>query len=56
MKLIKYKLCKEINVGSEDQPNLQNVFYDVALTYSELNEEIAKVESYNGEYSVIDSE
>lgn len=52
MKVIKYQLCTEINHGTEDEPNIEQVFSAVTLGWSEANEIIAKAEAYNGEYTV----
>lgn len=52
MKVIKYQLCTEINHGTEDEPNIEQVFSAVMLGWSEANETIAKAEAYNGEYTV----
>jgi hypothetical protein len=52
MKLIKYQLCTEINHGTEDEPQIEQVFSAVTLGWSEVNEEIAKVEAYNGKYTI----
>ena len=54
MKLIKYQLCTEINHGTEDEPQIEQVFSAVTLGWSEVNEEIAKAEAYNGEYTIED--
>lgn len=54
MKIIKYQLCTEINRGTEEQPNIEQVFSGVYLGWSEANEEIAKTEAYNGEYTIED--
>lgn len=54
MKFIKYQLCTEVNRGTEEDPNVEQVFSDVSLGWSEANEEIAKREAYNGEYTVDD--
>lgn len=54
MKIIKYQLCTEVNHGTEEQPNIEQVFSEVSLGWSEANEEIAKVEAYNGEYTIED--
>lgn len=54
MKVIKYQLCTEVNHGTEDKPDIQQVFSAVALGWSEANEKIAKAEAYNGEYTVED--
>lgn len=52
MKVIKYQLCTEANHGTEDKPNIEQVFSAVTLGWSEANETIAKAEAYNGEYTV----
>lgn len=54
MKVIKYQLCTEINHGTKEQPNIEQVFSEVSLGWSEANEKIAKAEAYNGEYEIID--
>lgn len=54
MKIIKYQLCTEVNHGTEKQPNIEQVFSEVSLGWSEANEEIAKSEAYNGEYTIED--
>lgn len=54
MKVIKYQLCTEINHGTKEQPNIEQVFSGVSLGWSEANEEIAKAEAYNGEYTIED--
>ena len=52
MKAIKYQLCTEVNHGTEDEPKIEQVFSAVTLGWSEANEEIAKREAYNGEYTI----
>lgn len=54
MKVIKYQLCTEINRGTKEQPNIEQVFSEVSLGWSEANEKIAKSEAYNGEYTIED--
>ena len=54
MKVIKYQLCTEVNRGTEEQPNIERVFSEVSIGWSEANEEIAKAEAYNGEYTIED--
>lgn len=55
MQTIKYKfLSCEVNHGTEEQPNMEQIFHDVCMTYSKANEEIAKREAYNGEYEIYD--
>ena len=52
MKLIKYQLCTEINHGTEDEPQIEQSLAVVTLGWSEANEELAKKEAYNGEYTI----
>lgn len=54
MKVIKYQLCTEVNHGTKDQPNIEQVFSGVSNRWSEANEEIAKAEAYNGKYTIED--
>lgn len=55
MKVIKYQLCTEVNHGTEDEPKIEQIFSAVTLGWSEANEQIAKAEAYNGEYTVEDN-
>ncbi len=55
MKIIKYQLCTEVNHGTEEQPNIEQVFSEVSLGWSEANEKIAKAEAYNGKYTIEDN-
>lgn len=52
MKVLKYQLCTEVNHGTKDKPNIEQVFSAVTLGWSEANEKIAKTEAYNGEYII----
>lgn len=54
MKVIKYQFCTEVNRGTEEQPNIERVLSGVSLGWSKANEEIAKSEAYNGEYTIED--
>lgn len=54
MKVIKYQLCTEVNHGTKDKPDIQQVFSAVTLGWSEDNEKIAKAEAYNGDYTIED--
>lgn len=58
-KIIKYKfLSAEINHGTEQQPEIEQIFLDKILVCPdaqlEANKEIARKEAYNGEYTVED--
>lgn len=54
MKKIKYQLCTEVDHGTEDKPDIQQIFSSATLGWSESNKEIAKREAYNGEYTIED--
>ena len=59
MKIIKYKiLCNEINHGTEEEPKIEQIFVDRIIECPtdclNANEEIAKKEAYNGEYTIED--
>ena len=54
MKVLKYRLCTEVNRGTEEHPDIHQIFSDVTMGWSEVNEEIAKREAYNGEYTIED--
>ena len=49
MKVLKYKICTKVNHGTEEE-----LLTDVIMGWNEANEEIAKRESYNGEYTIED--
>ena len=53
-KIIKYNLCTEINHGTVEEPQIDEIFYPITMTWNEANEEIAKREAYNGEYTIED--
>ena len=52
MKIIKYRFMKEVNCGTDERPDIQQIFSGVSLGWSESNEELAKREAYNGEVTV----
>ena len=55
MKKIKWVfLSCEINHGTEEEPNIKQVFVPKDFPYSEEAEEAAKREAYNGEYEIYD--
>lgn len=54
MKVIKYNLCTRINHGTEDAPRWEEILYPVSMGWNEENEETAKREAHNGEYTVED--
>lgn len=54
MKIIKYKICSHVNRGTEEEPKIEEIFSSVTMGWSEANEETAKKEAYNGEYTIED--
>lgn len=55
MKIIKYKfLSCEVNHGTEEKPNIEQIFLEKSMGWNEVNEETAKREAYNGEYTIED--
>ena len=54
MKVLKYRLMTEVNHGTEEQPDIQQIFSDVTMGWNEINEETAKREAYKGEYTIED--
>ena len=54
MKRIKYILCTDVKIGSGDNPKIIKSFAEKNILWDEANEEIAKREAYNGEYTVED--
>ena len=44
----------EVNRGTDDILDVRQIFMDKAIQFSPENEEIAKAESYNGEYTIED--
>lgn len=54
MKVLVYKICTRVNIGTEADPIIKETFSDVHMTWNPINEETAKKESYNGEYTIED--
>ena len=52
MKIIKYTLRTIVNRGTEEAPLLDQVLSSVEMGWNPTNEEIAKRESFNGEYII----
>jgi hypothetical protein len=52
MKILKYNLCTKVNHGTEQIPVWEDVLYPVIMGWNEANEELAKQEAYNGEYTI----
>lgn len=54
-KIIKYKfVAGEVNHGTEEKQNIEQIFLEKSMLWSEANEVIAKREAYNGEYTIED--
>lgn len=52
MKILKYNLCTRVNHGTEEEPQIVEILFPATMGWSEANEEIAKREAYNGEYTI----
>lgn len=53
-KIIKYQYCSKVNRGTEESPMWEEILSDVEMGWNEVNEETAKREAYNGEYTIED--
>lgn len=53
-KVIKYNLCTKVNHGTEENPQIEEILFPVTMGWNDANEEIAKKEAYNGEYTIED--
>ena len=53
-KILKYNLCTKVNRGTNEEPQMEEILSPVELSWSEANEEMAKREAYNGEYTIED--
>jgi len=54
MKILKYNLCTYVNHGTEEEPKMVDILSPVTMDWNEANEEIAKREANNGEYTIED--
>ena len=54
MKKLKYNLCNKVNLGTNKEPQIKEILSPVTMDWNEANEEIAKREAYNGEYTIED--
>lgn len=54
MRILKYNLCAKVNYGTEAEPKIEEIFYPVTMGWNEANEEIAKKEAHNGDYTIED--
>lgn len=53
-KIIKYNHCTRVNHGTEEEPKIVEILSPVTMGWNEANEQIAKREAYNGEYTIED--
>lgn len=56
MKILKYNLCTKINHGTKENPQMKDILSPITMGWNEANEEIAKREAYNGEYTIEDDD
>lgn len=54
MKIIKYNLCTKVNLGTDEEPIIEEILSPVKMGWNEANEELAKLEAHNGEYTIED--
>lgn len=54
MKELKYNIYIKVNHGTEEEPQIVESLTPVTMGWNEANEEIAKREAYNGEYTIED--
>lgn len=54
MKKIKYNICTIVNHGTAEHPEIKEILTPVEMTWNEANEQIAKREAHNGEYTIED--
>ena len=54
MKNLKYCICTRVNHGTEENPQWEEILSSVTMGWNKANEEIAKCEAYNGEYTIED--
>lgn len=56
MKIIKYQLLTEVNLGTEDTPNVHQTLSAVEMPYTEANYQLALAEAYQGQVTVEDDD
>ncbi len=54
MKYIYYNVAFSVNVGTAEEPKMEEKLTGKRITYTEANLELAKEEAYNGEYTIED--
>lgn len=56
MKIIKYQLLTEVNLGTEDEPNIHQTLSAVEMPYTEANYQLALSDAYQGQIIIEDVE
>ena len=56
MKIIRYQLLTEVNLGTEDTPNIHQTLSAVEMPYTEANYQLALSEAYQGQVTVEDDD
>lgn len=54
MKILKYNFCTRVNHGTVEEPQWEEILSPVEMGWNEVNEEVAKKEAHNGEYTIVD--
>lgn len=54
MRRIKYQIMTEINLGTEDEPDIRQNIRGKSLPYTEANYQLALSEAYQGEVTIED--
>lgn len=54
MQVIRYQFVTEVNYGTDETPDIQQIFTSASVPYSEKNLAFAKAEAYNGEVTIED--
>ncbi len=52
MKKLKYNKCTRANYGTGENPHWEEILFAVEMDWNETNEDIAKHEAHNGEYTI----
>ena len=52
MRKIYYQISNTVEIVTENKPKQSCILFQKILPYSKENEELARTESYNGEYSI----
>lgn len=52
MKVIRYEIADEVNIGTEEEPNIVKDVHEVILPWSEVHKALARKEAHNGTISI----